>query len=512
MPGPANRLVSVRFPLGGVSRRFDFQSQQPYTCASALNCWPVDRSTGRERGGVRPGVTELVDRAQAPYHWCKAVYLDTTVKTGIAVVWADGTYTSLDGVTWTQRISTNPGTNFATCAIYNSYIFQARGGGTTRQKTVVGGAEAALSNAGGGTAPTNCGIVWVHQDRLALAGDTSNPNRVYFSAVNDATNWNTATPDIGAAVTLGGSEGGFVGESVTAAIAHTTNISLIGSANSVYAVIGQPSLTSGRVERVSQNVGPLMQNAWCKGLDAQGNDNTYMFTADGLYVIPDGTLKPVRVSREKLPDDLVGVNPGAGDRVCIGYDQRWMGLYISVDYNTGTDVDWFYDLQSGGWWPIDYEAITPHLYASFPGLMTSTKSSILAIGSDGDVEQFNSASGEDFSSYVLLGPIMLAPNQEEGKLVGITAALGKDSANVTCKGYIGDTVEQAYQKWVASTPTFTCSQWSYSSTRYLNYWQFKQFSGRAMYLLIEDVGNDPWLMEEIVLELEGAQSLRRVGL
>jgi hypothetical protein len=241
-----SRLLSIRFPVGGLDKRYGFQNQPPYTTAYCLNVWPTERTTGRERGGVRPGVTQLAARANAPYHWCQAVYVDSGVKTGIAAVFADGTYTTLDGVTWTQRISTAPGTDFATCAVYNGALYQAAGGGKCLEKDLPAGATQNLQpDTGGGTdAPENCGIVWVHQDRLALAGDTVNPNRVYFSAVNDSGDWDFSNPAVGSAVALGGAEGGFIGESVTAAIAHSGDTSLIGSASSIYAVIGQPSLTS----------------------------------------------------------------------------------------------------------------------------------------------------------------------------------------------------------------------------------------------------------------------------
>jgi hypothetical protein len=506
------RTISIHFPLGGLNRRYGFQSQPPYTTPLALNIFPTDPSTGRERGGVRPGLTELEARGVAPYAWCPATYLDTTVKTGIAVTFSDGTYTTLDADTWTQRISTAPGTDFATCAIYNGYIFQARGGGTCRQKTVIGGAEAALSNAGGGTAPTNCGLVWVHMDTLALAGDTANPNRVYFSAVNDATNWDASDPVVGSAVTLGGAEGGFVGESVTAAIAHNSSVSLVGSAHSYYAVIGRPSLTSGQIKRANASVGPLMQSAWCKGIDHEGNDNTYMFTADGLYVIPaNNYLNPQRLSREKLPNELVGVNPGAGDKVAIGYDQRWPGIHIAVNPNSGSDVNYFYDLQSGGWWPTAY-AVTPQLFPAFPKLMAAGKSSVLLISTTGGVNQFDTASVEEFDSYMVLGPIMLGSADMEGKLVGLTAALAKDSQAVNCKAFVGDTVEQAYQAVVADTDPFTLPAWTYSSTRYLNYWSHPLMRGYALFLKIYDISNERWLIEEILAEIHPyGNAPRRVG-
>ncbi|MBK7363158.1 MAG: hypothetical protein IPJ01_12785 [Micavibrio sp.] len=49
------KIISLRFPAGGVNRRLGFQSQAPYTCVDALNVRPDSVIGHRERGGSRPG-------------------------------------------------------------------------------------------------------------------------------------------------------------------------------------------------------------------------------------------------------------------------------------------------------------------------------------------------------------------------------------------------------------------------------------------------------------------------
>lgn len=51
-------LTELRFPLGGLNRRFGYQSQPPYTSPSCLNVRPDGNSVGRERGGSRPGLAK----------------------------------------------------------------------------------------------------------------------------------------------------------------------------------------------------------------------------------------------------------------------------------------------------------------------------------------------------------------------------------------------------------------------------------------------------------------------
>lgn len=48
------------FPAGGLNRKNGFQAQPPFTTSRALNVWPDDVSTGRTRGGRRPGLTKAL--------------------------------------------------------------------------------------------------------------------------------------------------------------------------------------------------------------------------------------------------------------------------------------------------------------------------------------------------------------------------------------------------------------------------------------------------------------------
>lgn len=515
----AYRTITVEFPLGGLVRDTAYQWQKPFTTPLCLNVFPVDPATNRARGGVRPVLKQLSTASVAPYHWCPVSYLDTTVKEGILICHALGTYSTLDGVTLTERIGTNPGSSFASCAAYNGMIYQASSGAACRQATPLGGSEANLSNAGGGTAPTNCGLVWVHQDRLALAGDSANPHQYYMSAVGDATNWDYTDVTVGGAFTNTGSEGGILGNSVVAAINHNQNISLVGSLRSIEAIVGNPRV--GGTRRVSSSIGPLSNNAWCKGLDDSGANHTYMMTYDGLYVIPAGDYTaPQSVSRRKIPNELIGVSPAAGDKCCIGFDSQWKGIYITVDPDnvSAPTVTYFYHIPTDSWWPLDLP-ITPHIYATFPALQTGAKSSILPMGSNGSLRQFNNGEvqgggNEEFDSYVLIGPIKLADPGGEGMVISCSAALAQGSEDVNWSIYVGDSAEQAYRKAEADATNtaadFAGSKWTYASTQYWNGVQNPRVRGNAAYLKIYDVSNERWQIEQVSMELEHLGD-RKVG-
>lgn len=49
------KIINLKFPLGGLNRRAGFQSQAPYTTTDALNVRPDSVQGMQERGGCRPG-------------------------------------------------------------------------------------------------------------------------------------------------------------------------------------------------------------------------------------------------------------------------------------------------------------------------------------------------------------------------------------------------------------------------------------------------------------------------
>lgn len=49
----------LRFPVGGLNRRYGYQTQPPFTTADCLNVRPFDSQEGRERGGSRPGLATV---------------------------------------------------------------------------------------------------------------------------------------------------------------------------------------------------------------------------------------------------------------------------------------------------------------------------------------------------------------------------------------------------------------------------------------------------------------------
>jgi hypothetical protein len=507
------RSISIKFPLAGINRAQSFTDQLQWTTPDALNVWPIDPGTNRARGGARPPVKSVGTVSNAPYHWCPASFIDAggTTREGIAICSAGGTKTSIDAADWSAgtenpEITVDPGTTFATCAVYNGYLLQARAGSTVYQKILSAAtAEGTLASiATAGTVPTNCGIVLAHADRLWLMGKTDAPHRVYASAVGDLTDWDDTDNTIGGAWTNSGASGGQIGQAVTAALSHDDKLLLIGSANSVYGIRGNPRV--GGVFAISNSLGPLMQNAWCKAPGPDGENNTYLVTKAGVQYIPaNGPYTIKDLSQQPLPNELIGINPGAGDRVAIGYDHRFRVLNICVDPNSGSDANWTYHIPTNSWWKCSY-GVTWHLFPTFPKIQTDDKSSGLMVTSAGEVYQYDrtnisGGSHELFNSKVLLGPIRLGGANEKGMLRTLTAYLANNSGSLDWRLYGGDTAEEAYDKYVAATPDHNGDAFS---REYGNYTQYPNRTFAFVFIELYDQNNARWLIEELIGEVESA--------
>lgn len=53
---PKKKILDIRWPTGGLDRRYAYRSQRPFTTPDCLNVRPTGAIEGRERGGSRPGL------------------------------------------------------------------------------------------------------------------------------------------------------------------------------------------------------------------------------------------------------------------------------------------------------------------------------------------------------------------------------------------------------------------------------------------------------------------------
>lgn len=518
----------VPFPIGGVVRRHAYAAQGPSTTPDALNIFPTDWTTGRERGGSRPGLISFgASPSGTPYAWCPVTYQASAgtgvvkgVKRGVAVCTSSGTYvhTRFDDTSqaWTQEIATAPGDDFSTCAMFLQTLVQTSqgmnyptikwmAGGDSPWKSVTvptgnGSLQTVIAgyNSEQGTTyplpPEYCGIAVIHGDRLVLGGGKNDPHVVYFSAVGNILDWDVASDFTDGAFATSGAGGGTISEPVTALIPHNNDCLLIGGPDSLYVLRGNPRI-GGYLFTLSHTTGPLMQSAWCKA----GNDYTYMLTREGLWSMRPGCGEPMEsVSRESLPDELIGINPGLGHRVCMGYDARFRGIHIYVD-KTSSKSGWFYDLQTGGFWPIIYgtgetwsgEAI--HLCVEYKATMTSDRTGLTLIKSGGTAHTLDRTdTSESFTSKLWVGPINIGGSpHSEGVLSDIGAVLGEGSDPVSWTAYSGDSPQEAYN---SPSYTYTGVDWDRQG---LNYKQHPRIRGTSAYVKMTASGTERIQFEEL---------------
>ena len=535
------------FPIGGVSERYGYAAQSQGTTPEALNVFPTDWTTGRERGGTRPGRVAFGSNVGArPYGWCPVSYVteptsgNFVTNRGVAVCTASGTYThtafNTPATSWTQRIATSPASDFATCEMFLQTLVQTSTGQQYPQlkwmsygsnpwsadgdlDTVVGAYNTANTPdpllPRGNNLPQYCGLVAIHNGRLVFSGSKKAPHIVYMSRTANPVDYDFSAIDVGGAIATSTGLGGRISEPVTALITHNQDCLLVGCTDSLYVIRGNLR-AGGQIYVLSHTHGPLMQSAWCK----TGNEWTFLLTREGLFRMPPGCGVPMEpASTQVLPDDLVGINPGStlsrsglsGDRVAMGYDARFRGIHIYTWTADGGKKGWFHDLQSGGFWPILFgtgETWTGgaiELCVPYKATMTANRSGLLLIDQAGNTYVLDrSDTSDSFTAKLTMGPLDIGGSPHtEGVLASVGAVLSEASGEVAWDAVTADSAQQAF---LSPSQTFTGDPWDVQG---LNYLQHPRVRGVSGYLKLSSSGTTRWQTEE-VFGIAEAASMRRV--
>lgn len=464
MPRQA-RPFTLPAPVGGISRAFAATDTRAPQTLDAVNVLAIDQSVGkagRRRIASRPGVTSVSGTGGTPYHWTTATWHNSGTKLGAAYVASDGAWLGTSPSSWTKWISTTPGTDFATVAVYHELLFMARGVATTgtvlfQSLTGAAGAGATISASDGGSVPSECGIVLSHGDRIWLAGKYSAPHLLFASKLGDHTAWDTAGPDADANPWASNvAPGGAIGDPITALVSHTEECLIIFCRDSTWVIRGEPWQSGPRV--LSPTTGALMPSATAH----DGEGNLWYMTRDGLYMLPAGCgVAGAPVSKFSLPEDLQAINPGdSGTYVSVAYDVRFGQLWITVDKSGGSnDAVWSFDLVTHAWFRHTFGSGPMRLGVNFKAGSTLDDSSVLMLPAAGGVSQFDRDSTESFDSSVLYGPLQVGAPGFEGIFHKLQASIASDSDDVHWSIFIGDTAEAAYDNYVAGTYAYDGPVW-----------------------------------------------------
>ena len=341
--------------------------------------------------------------------------------------------------------------------------------------------------------PSDCRVICTYRDRLVLAGQTTSPHVVYFSAQNGPNDWiglyDTSQTSPARAVALQNEDAGKVGEAVRALAPFSDDFLVIFCTNSVWILRGDPAY-GGSLSNLSRNVGIVGPSAWCLGPEGQ----ILFLSADGLYMIPPGGNGfPTPLSKDVLPRELMGID-GNLCNVSLAFDQQDNGVHIMVPAEDTRLVKHFWlDWPTKSFWQVKIAATQePFRLLTYRAENANTSCVILGCR-DGHMRRFYDTAdvddGTTFASYVLIGPLNMGGSAyHDGLLMEMSANLCRGSGNVTWSLLMGKSAEDAFNDTAFSTGT-----WEEG----LNMKNHPRRRANAMYLKLANAENIRWAVENV---------------
>jgi hypothetical protein len=299
-----------------------------------------------------------------------------------------------------------------------------------------------------GAVPVGCTFGAVYRDRLFLAGAD---NIVYCSRQGDYTDWNYGNDitDTGRAIAFQLALAADVGPQPTAMIAHKDASLLIASYRSLWIIQGDPA--TGQIRRVSENVGIIDSEAWCRV-----DDLVYFLSEFGIYSIGANGSELTWLSDE-VPVELQNINRST-TRVRLGYDHDRKNIHVFLKKDTGTSTHWIYELAAKAWWPVRYQS------GYNPTAVCQHEGKLLLGGTDGYIRNVDGDNddGTSISSHIAIGPFRLSNPSSFGRILNMHGIMAEGSGTVNWRIITGDTAERAADNAKAAIEAFQAGG-SYSS-------------------------------------------------
>jgi hypothetical protein len=279
---------------------------------------------------------------------------------------------------------------------------------------------------------TTCTLATQWRSRLVLAGDSANPQNFYMARTGVPTDWNYAALDPAAAFAGNLSTSGKIGEPITALIPYTDDVMLIGCANSLWMIEGDPA-DGGTIVQVSNNMGIVSKDAWTIAPDGK----LYFVATGGLHVLRPlwAAYEPPQNLTEKVyPQYFQAINWGQNNvQLVWDADRHYLHIFNTLPASAqSTHIVW--DNRNGGLWPMAFPTnIGPTASIAYLADATNVNRAIVLGGQDGFLRRLTDTTTDDdgtaISSTVTLGPIH--PSPEASLLSGCTIDLGELPATAT---------------------------------------------------------------------------------
>jgi hypothetical protein len=352
-----------------------------------------------------------------------------------------------------------------------------------------------------GIVPLDNPLICRWQDRIVLAG---NPGHVwYMSRINDPADWDYGRPssDIARAIAGQSSYAGTISEPITALIPVNDEYMMFAGLTSLWVMRGNPAY-GGTMTNVSENVGCVGPNAWCRG--PQGE--VYVLSLNGLFLVRSFASENLQALSSRIPERLRG-KTAKDYRISMAFDRRSNGFHVYVSPRSGgTAEHYFVDAANYGFWPMAFSAANTPTACARVGeeLMVGCGSGTIRRYSDAQIDD----NGTDFASHVVLGPWKCAPGfTNEGMINDMDGTLGVGSGAVTWEVYAGDFAERVADDAVAGTTPFDTGTWLAGH----NYRDRPRARGMYAALRLESNGSGDaprWAFETAVIRLRDAGRIR----
>jgi hypothetical protein len=348
---------------------------------------------------------------------------------------------------------------------------------------------ATIMVASAGQVPTGCPLICRHLDRIFFGGAEIAPHVWYAARQGDELDWDYAQEDSQRAVAGQASGLGVPGEALTALAPHHDDYLILGCRHELWRMRGDPAFDTD-LDNLSRTVGIVDQDAWCLGPAGE----MIFLSLDGIYILPPGgETKPISMSREVLPQELLNLDPNT-TTVNLEYDVpgRGIDIFLTPD-SSNTRTHWWFDWERKTFWPITLESgYEPTATCSLQATAIEDSGVILG-GRDGKLRRFTDLAETDcgtaFESYIFLGPVPLATDGNVGTLVSMDAVIAEDSGSVGWEVRSALTFEAA-----VTTAAQTTGTWGAG----LNATVHPGGRGQAYTLKLMGMGGRRWAFEQIV--------------
>ena len=306
-----------------------------------------------------------------------------------------------------------------------------------------------------GSMPAKGYLGCLYRGRNVIAGNPNYPHQWYMSKIGDPFNWVYSSLDPLTAVKGNSADAGEVGDIVRALIPYKDDYLIFGCASTIWVLTGDPA-AGGSINEVDITVGMFGANSWC----FDGAGTLYFWGTNGLYKSPLGFRSVESISQGSLPNLVADedVSPST-HRITLAYDRKRQGLLVAVTkLSDGSNSNYFYSLESGGFFPETYpDECGP--YSLFYYAANDNDYADLLVGcKDGYIRKFDETAKDDdvgttnaaISSYVTYPIEQLSEDgDKEGKLTSLTVELAggasggseSDTDGVTCELHKGRDAE-----------------------------------------------------------------------